>query len=215
MKTVNNKKQEDSLAFLMPYLVEEWVYELNDDKKPENYTCGSHQKVFWRCEKGYVWEAEIKGRVKGNGCPYCSGNKVLTGYNDFAARCQDKMKMWNYEKNTNIQPDQIYYRSSKKIWWKCDNGHEWEARVRAISTGSGCIYCNKQRIQKGVNDLETLYPEIIKLWDYERNILKPSEVFPKSSKKVHWICSKGHRWSVNVHSVVDRGGSCPVCSKKG
>lgn len=205
---------ENSLSYCRPDIAFEWAYDKNGDKVPEKYSCGSHQKVYWRCGKGHIWEAAIGTRVKGNGCPYCRGKRVLKGYNDFASVCKDKMKLWNYNKNIDFRPDEMYYRSGTKVWWVCDLGHEWDTSLFAIFNGAGCPYCSSERLLKGFNDLETLYPEICELWDYERNEFAPSDVFPKSAKRVNWKCSKGHRWDVSIHHVVNGNGRCPVCSKR-
>ncbi len=205
---------ETDLLSRFPELSAEWDYEKNGRKRPENYTCGSHQKVFWRCKKSHSWEASISSRVNGTGCPYCCGKKILKGFNDFASKYADKLSMWNYEKNLDVKPDETYYSSCKKVWWVCKEGHEWETTLYAISIGGGCPYCSSERLLKGFNDLETLYPQICELWDYELNELQPSDVFPKSAKRIHWKCNKGHKWDVSVHHVVNGGGSCPVCSQK-
>ena len=55
--------------------------------KPTEVSIGSHKKVIWRCEKGHEWEAAVKSRtINKTGCPYCSHNKVLVGFNDLATR---------------------------------------------------------------------------------------------------------------------------------
>lgn len=61
--------------------------------------------------------------------------------------------------------------------------------------------------------LATRYPEIAKEWDYNKNgNLKPENIAPKSSKKVWWICSKGHEWQTTP-SHRSRGQGCPICRK--
>ena len=205
---------ENTLANRFPLVAKEWVYELNGDKGPDLYSYGSHEKKNWRCEKGHIWEAQIKNRVAGSGCPYCCGKKVLKGYNDFASKCKSKLNIWNYEKNVLFKPDEIYYNSEKKVWWVCNKGHEWEARIRDISNGSKCPYCSSERLLRGFNDLETRFPEISKLWDYELNSINPSDIFPKSRKKIHWVCKKGHKWVAYAYNVVNNNGNCPICSGK-
>ena len=49
------------------------------------------------------------------------------------------------------------------------------------------------RLIKGENDLATLHPALAKEWHPTKNgNLKPGDVSPGSSKKVWWLCSKGH-----------------------
>lgn len=48
---------------------------------------------------------------------------------------------WNYEKNTNISPEDFVIGSGKKIWWKCKKcNYEWEAVIRHRTRGmnKGC-----------------------------------------------------------------------------
>ena len=40
-------------------------------------------------------------------------------------------KEWNYEKNGNLKPEHFFANSSKKVWWKCQKGHEWLATMNS------------------------------------------------------------------------------------
>ena len=126
------------------------------------------------------------------------------------------MQEWNWEKNNTEQvyPTKISRGYNKKVWWKCQNGHEWKATV-ACRTGEqkcGCPYCAGQKVLSGENDLETLYPNIAQDWDYSKNLKKPSEVRPMSNKKYWWICPKcGKSYQASASHRVGRGSSCPDC----
>ena len=49
------------------------------------------------------------------------------------------------------------------MWWKCENGHEWQTSVKSRSMlKSGCPYCSGYKIIQGYSDLKTLYPNIAK-----------------------------------------------------
>ena len=79
------RKKENSFALARPDLLDEWDYEKNGIMQPEDVTPFSDKKVWWKCRKfGHEWEAVIKSRTKGSGCPICSGNQVLSGFNDLA-----------------------------------------------------------------------------------------------------------------------------------
>ena len=124
-------------------------------------------------------------------------------------------KEWNFEKNGDVKPSDISAGSCKKVWWKCKNGHEWEAAVSSRSKGSGCPFCSGKRIMPGYNDLLTLNPEIAHEWHPTKNDgLEPSQVSKGSCKKVWWVCSKCHNeWVATVASRT-KGSNCPFCSKK-
>ena len=73
----------NDLATIEPLLVKQWSKK--NKIKPTEVSIGSHKKVIWRCEKGHEWKAAVKSRtINKTGCPYCSHNKVLAGFNDLA-----------------------------------------------------------------------------------------------------------------------------------
>lgn len=202
----------NDLATMNPDLVKEWNYEKNGDLKPNEVLPGSEKKVWWKCKEGHVWEAIIYNRNKGVGCPYCNNRKILIGYNDLASTNPGLAKEWNHEKNGELTPKMVTYGSHKKVWWKCKNGHEWEAEVKVRSSGENCPFCSNKKVLAGYNDLATLNPELVKEWNYERNgNLKPSEVLPGSQRKVWWKCKDGHEWEATIDSR-NRGRKCPYCS---
>lgn len=68
------------------------------------------------------------------------------------------------------------------------------------------------KLQVGVNDLETLYPEISKEWHPEKNgELKPCNVHAGSSKSVWWLCPNGHSYEKTVAKRTIRNQNCPIC----
>lgn len=66
-------------------LLEEWDQERNAPLTPETVTSGSSRYVFWRCEHGHAWRADIYSRARRDTrCPYCAGILVQRGVNDLA-----------------------------------------------------------------------------------------------------------------------------------
>ena len=100
----------NSLAEVHPELVSEWSEK--NKIKPTEVSIGSHKKVIWRCEKGHEWEAAVKSRtINKTGCPYCSHNKVLVGFNDLATLLPDIAAEWS-EKNLPLKPDEVNVKAS-------------------------------------------------------------------------------------------------------
>ena len=62
-----------------------------------------------------------------------------------------------------------------------------------------------------INNLEAVFPEIAKEWHPDKNDLGPSEVTAGSSKKVWWLCEKGHEWKCRVSQRTRQGTGCPGC----
>ena len=119
---------------------------------------------------------------------------------------------WNWERNTNILPQNTTINSGKKVWWTCPSGHDYQACVSSRTQGTGCPYCSGRKAILGYNDLKTMYPEIAKEWDYEKNYpLTPELIKPKSNKTIWWICKNGHSYKTAVYHRM-RGDGCPYCS---
>ena len=225
IRKASQEKKFVSLAESHPELVKEWDYEKNktlvnkrDNKilTPHSVSPGSHQEVFWKCSKGHQWAARIANRTYlGNGCPICSGQKILPGYNDLATLNPVLAAEWHPTKNKPLTPELVGPGSTKKVWWLSKTcGHEWLAEIRSRHQGSNCPYCTGKQILIGFNDLATTHPEIAQQWDYERNgTLNPTNVIAGSERKVYWICNKGHSWSASIEKRTN-GRHCPVCSNK-
>ncbi|MBE7011949.1 MAG: hypothetical protein E7415_04685 [Ruminococcaceae bacterium] len=194
-------------------LMTEWNWEKNNELgfNPNTLSLGSGKNAWWKCSKGHEWQAVIKNRTLGRECPYCSGKKVLKGYNDLQSINPTLATEWNYEKNGDLKPQNFTANSGQKVWWKCSKGHEWQAIIANRNRGSSCPYCSGRNAVKFENDLQTVNPSLAKEWNYEKNDgLTPMDVKPHSGKKVWWKCNKGHEWQAMINSR-NSGIGCPVC----
>ena len=201
----------NDLATLRPDLAREWDY-IRNDKGPDEYTKNSGEVVWWNCKKGHQWRSTIANRVKGNGCPFCSGKKPIVGENDLGTLKPELIKEWDYEKNKK-KPSECTLHSSYFAWWKCEKNHSWQSKVsHRADDSSGCPYCAGQKAITGENDLVTVNPEWLKEWDYENNAQKPSEYTLFSGKKVWWVCEKGHHFRTEIASRNKKNIGCPYCS---
>ena len=125
-------------------LLEQWDREKNMPLTPETVTWGSNRKVWWRCEKGHPYWMGLHARTaREQGCPYCSGRKVLAGYNDLATVAPELAKEWHPTLNGDLTPQMVTAGSSKFAWWRCPLGHVWRTRIdtRAGAQHSGCPVC--------------------------------------------------------------------------
>ena len=203
----------NDLATLEPLLAKQWSKK--NKIKPTEVSIGSHKKVIWRCKKGHEWEAAVKSRtINETGCPYCSHNKVLAGFNDLATLLPDIAAEWS-DRNYPLLPTQVTVFANRKAWWKCkDCGREWNTLISTRSGGSKCPYCSGYIFSKGFNDLQTTHPEIASEWSEKNLPLKPDEVNAKSRKNVWWKCRHGHSWSmkINERTILKKG--CRICEQE-
>ena len=208
----NSYAIKNGLVEKYPALAKEWHPELNEDLLPKDVSAGSSRKVWWICPEGHSFQSTVSHRIAGTGCPYCSGKKALSGFNDLRTIMPEIVPEWNDERNGDLTPDQVTIKSGKKVWWKCSKGHAYVMTVANRTSGQGCPYCAGRYAVEGVNDLETLYPEIAEEWNLKRNDpIKPNQVLSRSNKKVWWTCPKGHDYEATPAKRVE-GQSCPYCS---
>ncbi len=129
-----------------PQLASEWNYEKNGQLKPTDVFSSASAKVWWICMRGHEWKASVNSRSNGNGCPYCSGRRILSGYNDFATKRPDLIEEWLHEKNKHIDPTQIGCGSGVKAWWKCRKcGNEWKTSISNRVMGRDCPVCSRKK----------------------------------------------------------------------
>ena len=129
-----------------PELVAQWHPILNLPLTPTDVTQGSSKEVWWQCEKGHVWQEKVYKRTKGLGCPYDAGKKgVREGYYKHLAVTHPLIvKEWHSEKNGKLTPEDVTGETNKKIWWRCDKGHEWEDDIKSRIGGRSCPYCESR-----------------------------------------------------------------------
>ena len=203
----------NDLATLEPLLAKQWSKK--NKIKPTEVSIGSHKKVIWRCEKGHEWEAAVKSRtINKTGCPYCSHNKVLAGFNDLATLLPDIAAEWS-EKNLPLKPDEVNAKSRENVWWRCSKcGNEWKSVINARVKGTVCPVCAEREVLAGYNDLAITDSQLLSEWDYEKNKWKPTEVSRTSAKRAWWKCRHGHSWSmkINERTILNKG--CRICEQE-
>ena len=149
-------------------LLREWDTVHNLPLTPQTVTYGSHKSAWWRCENGHEWKAAIYTRSAGARCPYCTGRKVMVGFNDLATQSPELARQWDYEKNVPLVPADVSAGSHRPVWWRCEKGHSWRASIHSRSSGCGCPICAGRQILVGENDLATVDPELAQEWDTAR-----------------------------------------------
>lgn len=200
-----------------PDLASEWAYDLNE-LRPQDLVFGSHKKVWWRCKirDSHVWETSPMARRDGKGCPFCGGRRVDPGFNDLASQAPEVAREWDIDKNGGRYPETVNYRSNQKAHWLChkDSRHAWTANISSRVNGNGCPVCSGYLTIPGVNDLESVNPELARQWISSKNGQKPRDISPGSTKKVWWRCQtyQDHEWEASVSSRHRLGAGCPICA---
>ena len=128
---------------------------------------------------------------------------------------RDLLSQWDGSRNGTLTPDTVSYGSRQKLWWRCEQGHVWQAAVYTRAGGeSGCPYCAGKRPWPGFNDLASRFPDLAKEWHPIKNGgLTPDQVLWGSNRRVWWQCAHGHVWDARVKSRA-AGAGCPYCASR-
>jgi rubrerythrin len=209
-------RKTNNFAVKYPDAAKEWNTEKNGSLRPEMFMPKSNHKAFFDCPVcGTTYLRKICDKAIGMGCPVCAGKQVKKGFNDLATTDPQLMSEW-HERNT-INPDEVTRGTDKKAWWRCRVCHyEWQSTISSRTTGNvGCPVCAGKVVIPGVNDLETLCPEIAAEWNHDKNgDLMPSQIRPGSNRKVWWKCAKcGNKWRTTVSSRTS-GCGCKKCGRE-
>ena len=188
----------NDLATTHPDLAAEALFD------PTALSAGSNRMVPWRCAKGHEWDAQPNNRTNGTGCPVCSGNRLLPGYNDLATTYP------HLAAEALFDPSAVSPGSNTKMPWRCARGHEWKVSPNE-RTGNerGCPYCANKAVLPGFNDLATTHPELSTQAQFD-----PATVTSGSHRNLPWRCEKGHDWSAVVKSRSIGGTGCPICANQ-
>jgi hypothetical protein len=174
---------------------------------PTTLKAGSNKYVEWKCSNGHVYTTALHSRgLQGTGCPICSNQQLLVGYNDLATTHPELAAQadgWD--------PTTVVSGTNKKLSWFCKVGHSWVATVNSRTMQkTGCPICANKQVLAGYNDLATTHPELAAQadgWD-------PTTVIAGNHRQFLWKCIRGHSWLATLTNRTSHGSNCPICANK-
>lgn len=212
----------NDLLTLHPTIGRDWHPSLNLGLLPSHVGEGSSKKVHWLgAHCGHTWRATVSSRTSsGSGCPVCAGRQLLSGFNDLLTGSPRVAAEWHPHKNGALRPESVLNGTHKSVWWRCVQGHEWQAsvvaRTRPVGAkdkGAGCPYCSGRLAIVGENDLCTTHPDTAKWWHPTMNgDFLPQHTKAGSQKRVWWVGACGHEWKAKIAHRATAKSGCPYCS---
>ena len=185
--------------------------EVLDKEENTMTTAGSNKPILWKYKCGHIGYAKPVQRIHGMGCPYCSGERILKGVNDFQTLFPDIAAEWDQEKN-NILPSEVFPMSNKKYWWKCSTcGYEWKANVNnRTSKHKGCPKCSAKRVGDMLRSTTKDFVENAhKIHGYKYDYSYVN--YHSCHEKVLILCKEhGYFWQTPIEHL--KGAGCPHCA---
>ena len=120
---------------------------------------------------------------------------------------------WDFQKNLDVNIFEITKGSANKYWWycqKCDDSYPQAMNKKVIERGCSICkgyYCTKK------NSFGGKFPELLKEWNYDKNVnISPFQVSYGSGKKVWWNCLEcGESYENTIDRRTSQNAKCPYC----
>lgn len=142
----------NSLSDIYPNLIKIWS--ISNTRLPNDVLVSSNSKWLWICK---VCKGEYKATIqeqsnRKHSCPYCSGKKLLSGYNSFDVLYPELMKEWDYLSNILLaHPKEVKSSNQQNVWWICKNNpeHRYKMPIKRIifekRSKEPCLFCKGRR----------------------------------------------------------------------
>ncbi|MER2170005.1 MAG: zinc-ribbon domain-containing protein, partial [Psychrobacillus psychrodurans] len=75
----------------------------------------------------------------GHGCGFCTGN-FITYEKSIVTQSPELVRFFHPFKNQ-VSPSEVAPTSQRKIWWMCEQNHEWEEKVNKQAKRKACPIC--------------------------------------------------------------------------
>lgn len=206
-------EEKHLLINALPELVSQYDCEKNklDVKEVSVY---SREKLVWICSHKHNEEKTIEQKLNLPKCDKCAGVKLrkVAPTETIASVYPERAKMWHPILNGILEPTDFSFGTKRMFWWLCENGHSYYGPVIiSVSAGNKKVKrCEKCKVDPGRNSLQETYPQLMQYWDYEKNKMKPEQVFADSKRMYRWKCEKGHTWRQYIDKQKETG-CCSIC----
>lgn len=135
-----------------------WDYDKNTIS-PKMVRYSSDNKYWFKCLQGHSFKMSPRKLLRAynensDGCPVCSGRRLVKGVNDVATVYKGDLSRWS--KNSLIQPDEVTMGSNKIITVLCANcGKEFNTSVYNYTHDSVCFCdnCRNHNYSKAEKDI--------------------------------------------------------------
>jgi hypothetical protein len=108
-----------------------------DGWNPATVMPGTDEIRSWKCNLNHRWRANVHNRTSSkSGCPFCTNQKVLAGYNDLESAFPElALEACGWD------PKTVTKKSHKRLKWQCPEGHTWFAEIANRTAGRNCPTC--------------------------------------------------------------------------
>ncbi len=148
----------------------------------------ANQKLEFTCDRGHKHAIRWGGFQQGGGCAYCAG--MIVTHEQVEAAFQERG--WNLHSQ--------YVKSSQKLDFTCDRGHQHQISWASFRKGTGCAHCSGMVVTH----------EQVEIAFQERGWLLRSS-YRGAYQALDFTCDRGHQYQISW-TAFQQGQGCAHCS---
>ncbi|WP_426516779.1 zinc-ribbon domain-containing protein [Diaminobutyricibacter sp. McL0618] len=138
-----NATEGDNLTCTHPDVAKHWHPARHGDRRPEHFTHGSRETMWWICDFGHEYPQRIERRTKGIGCSVCARRRLVPGVTDLASQEPVMVLEFHPYKNGPLEPREVF-PSDTKFHWRClAANHLTHQTVQHRRQSFGCTECDQ------------------------------------------------------------------------
>lgn len=128
----------------------------------------------------------------------------------------EKSKFWSIKNS--LLPRYVFKKTTKKYWFNCVCGHEFEMMISDINRNRWCGYCSHQKLCDNLNCTMCFNNSFqsnskSKYWSI-KNQISPRNIFKSSNRKFYFNCECGHEFISSLNRIELDNSWCPYCTNQ-
>lgn len=114
-----------------------WHPEKNASLTPATVDIAHSGPIWWRCDSGHEFQRPPLLMARDASCPMCTASEKSLAMTNPSVAAE-----WHPKRNGEVTPAQVDPDHVMNVWWRCPNGHEYQATVRSrVRADRRCPTC--------------------------------------------------------------------------
>lgn len=140
-----------NLAEARPDVVAHWAWEENGELRPDQFTVGSAEVVFWVYDNGEVVKRQIRCRTNAAQPDWSRPRKYYPGRGRGKTVADYPELVEEFDDRNEGSPEDYSYGSARRVLWRCKRcSYQWDSQVKSRTIlESGCPRCAQSGVSTG------------------------------------------------------------------
>jgi len=192
--------EDNCLQNVNPKLSKEWHPIKNKKLSAKDVSPGSHKKVWWICKKGHEWQAQIRSRFSGVGCPYCYSHtsqlelRIFTELKFLFENAKHRKKVFGVECDVFLPDLKVGIEVDGFYWHKKRYKNDIEKTKILSNNGISLIRVREKGLKK-ISQSDIIFTEKTDnfklLTDLLYELSKQNKITDALKAKIHWYLKNG------------------------